>query len=80
MNTGAFKRRWGGSGEAPTAAGAGACDPAAAVSKQFRDPTCVNREGRHSRRSHEQPYQVFQKSGTFVKEMIIAETKVRRSR
>ena len=74
-NTGAYKRHWGGSGDRPTAAGAGAYDPAASVSRQFRDPTCVKiaKDGmvyvcdRMSNR-----IQVFQKSGTFVKEMIIA--------
>ena len=78
-NTGAFKRMFGGSGERPTAAGGGAYDPNGAVAKQFRDPTCVKiaKDGmvyvcdRSSNR-----IQVFQKSGTFVKEMIIAkETK-----
>jgi hypothetical protein len=73
-NTGAFKRQWGGSGEKATAAGAGPYDPNAPVSKQFRDPTCVKiaKDGmvyvcdRMSNR-----IQVFQKNGTFVKEMII---------
>jgi DNA-binding beta-propeller fold protein YncE len=73
-NTGVFKRQWGGSGEKATAAGAGPYDPNAPVSKQFRDPTCVKiaKDGmvyvcdRMSNR-----IQVFQKNGTFVKEMII---------
>jgi DNA-binding beta-propeller fold protein YncE len=74
-NTGAFKRVWGGSGESPTAAGAGPYDPNAAPSKQFRDVMCVKiaKDGmvyvcdRMSDR-----IQVFQKNGMFVKEMIIA--------
>jgi DNA-binding beta-propeller fold protein YncE len=73
-NTGAFKRQWGGSGEKATAAGAGPYDPNAPVARQLRDPTCVKiaKDGmvyvcdRMSNR-----IQVFQKSGTFVKEMII---------
>ena len=78
-NTGAFKRSWGGSGDRPTAAGAGPYDPSAAPARQFRDVTCVKvaKDGmvyvcdRMSDR-----IQVFQKNGTFVKEMIIAkETK-----
>jgi DNA-binding beta-propeller fold protein YncE len=78
-NTGAFKRSWGGSGDRPTAAGAGPYDPSAAPARQFRDVTCVKiaKDGmvyvcdRMSDR-----IQVFQKNGTFVKEMVIAkETK-----
>jgi DNA-binding beta-propeller fold protein YncE len=73
--TGAFKRSWGGSGDRPTAAGAGPYDPNGAPSRQFRDVTCVKiaKDGmvyvcdRMSNR-----IQVFQKNGTFVKEMIIA--------
>ena len=77
--TGAFKRSWGGSGDRPTAAGAGPYDPNAAPARQFRDVTCVKiaKDGmvyvcdRSSDR-----IQVFQKNGTFVKEMVIAkETK-----
>jgi DNA-binding beta-propeller fold protein YncE len=77
--TGAFKRSWGGSGDRPTAAGAGPYDPSAAPSRQFRDVTCVKvaKDGmvyvcdRTSDR-----IQVFQKNGTFVREMVIAkETK-----
>ena len=74
-NTGAFKRQWGGSGQAPTAAGAGPYDPNAAPSPQFRDPSCVKiaKDGtvyvcdRTSNR-----IQVFQKDGKFVKEQVIA--------
>ena len=74
-NTGAFKRSWGGSGDRPTAGGAGPYDPNAAPSRQFRDVTCVkvSKDGmvyvcdRMSNR-----IQVFQKNGQFVKEMIIA--------
>ena len=73
--TGAYKRHWGGSGEAPTAAGAGPYDPAAPVSKQFRDPTCVKiaKDGNVyvCDRSSDR-IQVFSKDGKFVKEMIIA--------
>jgi DNA-binding beta-propeller fold protein YncE len=73
--TGAFKRSWGGSGDRPTAAGAGPYDPNGAPSRQFRDVTCVKiaKDGmvyvcdRMSNR-----IQVFQKNGTFVKEMVIA--------
>jgi hypothetical protein len=73
--TGAFKRSWGGSGDRPTAAGAGPYDPNAAPSRQFRDVTCVKvaKDGmvyvcdRTSNR-----IQVFQKNGMFVKEMVIA--------
>jgi DNA-binding beta-propeller fold protein YncE len=74
-NTGAYKRHWGGSGDRPTAAGGGPYDPNAAPSRQFRDVYCVEiaKDGmvyvcdRTSNR-----IQVFQKNGTFVKEMIIA--------
>ena len=74
-NTGAFKRSWGGSGDRPTAAGAGPYDPNAAPSRQFRDVTCVkvSKDGmvyvcdRMSNR-----IQVFQKNGQFIKEMVIA--------
>jgi DNA-binding beta-propeller fold protein YncE len=78
-NNGTFKRSWGGSGDRPTAAGAGPYDPNGAPSRQFRDVTCVKiaKDGmvyvcdRMSNR-----IQVFQKNGTFVKEMVIAkETK-----
>jgi DNA-binding beta-propeller fold protein YncE len=74
-NTGAFKRQWGGSGDAPTAAGAGAYDPAAPAARQFRDPTCVKiaRDGQVyvcDRTSNR--IQVFKKDGAFVKEMVIA--------
>src|SRR5215510_8894686 len=73
--TGVYKRHWGAYGEKPTAAGGGAYDPAAAPSRQFRDVTCVKiaKDGtvyvcdRTSNR-----IQVFQKNGTFVKEMVIA--------
>jgi DNA-binding beta-propeller fold protein YncE len=74
-NTGAFRRAWGGSGDRPTAEGAGPYDPSAPPARQFRDVTCVKiaKDGmvyvcdRMSNR-----VQVFQKDGTFVKEMIIA--------
>jgi DNA-binding beta-propeller fold protein YncE len=74
-NTGAFKRSWGGSGDRPTAAGAGPYDPNGAPSRQFRDVTCVKvaKDGmvyvcdRMSNR-----IQVFQKNGQFIKEMVIA--------
>jgi DNA-binding beta-propeller fold protein YncE len=72
---GAFKRQWGGSGEKPTAAGAGPYDPGAPPAKQFRDVTCVemSKDGmvyvcdRSSDR-----IQVFQKDGKFVKEGIVS--------
>jgi len=72
---GTFKRMWGGSGEAPTAAGGGAYDPNAAPSKQFRDPSCIEiaKDGsvyvcdRSSNR-----IQVFSKDGKFQKEAVIA--------
>lgn len=74
-NTGAYKRHWGGSGEAPTTTAPPAYDPAAPPARQFRDVTCVKiaKDGmvyvcdRASNR-----VQVFQKNGTFVKEMVIA--------
>jgi DNA-binding beta-propeller fold protein YncE len=74
-NTGAFKRSWGGSGDRPTAAGAGPYDPNGAPSRQFRDVTCVKvaKDGmvyvcdRMSNR-----IQVFQKNGQFIREMVIA--------
>ena len=73
--TGAFKRAWGAYGEKPTADGGGRYDPVAPPSRQFRDPTCVKiaKDGtvyvcdRSSDR-----IQVFQKNGTYVKEMVIA--------
>ena len=72
---GTYKRHWGGNGEKPTADGAGAYDPNAAPSRQFRDPTCVEiaRDGnvyvcdRISNR-----IQVFDKSGKFIREGIVA--------
>jgi DNA-binding beta-propeller fold protein YncE len=73
--TGAYKRHWGGSGDQPTAGGAGAYDPAAPPARQFRDVTCVKvaKDGmvyvcdRSSDR-----IQVFQKDGKFVKEMAVS--------
>jgi len=74
-NTGAFKRSWGGSGDRPTAAGAGPYDPNGAPARQFRDVTCVKISkdcqvyvcDRSSNR-----IQVFQKNGQFIREMVIA--------
>ena len=74
-DSGAYKRHWGGYGEAPTAAGGGAYDPNAAPSRQFRDVTCVEiaKDGmvyvcdRSSDR-----IQVFQKDGKFVKEGLVS--------
>lgn len=73
--TGAYKRHWGGTGDKPTPQGAGAYDPNASPSRQFRDPTCVKiaKDGtvyvcdRSSDR-----IQVFQKDGRFVREGIVA--------
>ena len=79
-NTGAYKRHWFGSGEKTASAAPGPYDPAAVPVKSFREVTCVKiaKDGmvyvcdRASDR-----VQVFQKNGTFVKEMIIAKnTKV----
>jgi hypothetical protein len=72
---GTYKRHWGAFGEKPTAEGGGNYDPNAPPSRQFRDPTCVKiaRDGnvyvcdRSSNR-----IQVFDKTGKFVKEGIIA--------
>jgi DNA-binding beta-propeller fold protein YncE len=72
--TGAYKRHWFGTGD-KTAGDAPAYEPAAPPARGFRDVTCVkiSRDGmvyvcdRSSNR-----IQVFQKNGTFVKEMIVA--------
>ena len=73
---GTYKRHWGAYGEKAMAEGGGAYDPNAATpSRQFRDVTCVEiaRDGmvyvcdKSSNR-----IQVFDKSGKFVKEAVIA--------
>jgi len=74
---GSYKRSWGGSGDAPTAAGGGPYDPNAAPGRQFRDLSCVkiSRDGnvyvcdRTSNR-----IQVFTKDGKFVKEAQVSKT------
>jgi DNA-binding beta-propeller fold protein YncE len=73
--TGAYKRHWFGSGDKASGPAPAAYDPAAPPVRSFRDPTCVkiSRDGmvyicdRGSDR-----IQVFQKNGTFVKEMVVA--------
>src|SRR5262245_51689351 len=73
--SGAYKRHWFGSGEKASSAAPAAYDPAAPPVKSFRDVTCVkiSSDGmvyvcdRASNR-----IQVFQKNGTFVKEMLVA--------
>jgi DNA-binding beta-propeller fold protein YncE len=79
-NTGAYKRHWFGSGEKTSSSAPAPYDPAAPAVKSFRDVSCVKiaKDGmvyvcdRASDR-----VQVFQKNGTFVKEMVIAkDTKV----
>ena len=56
------------------AAGAGPYDPNASPSRQFRDVTCVKiaKDGMVYVCDMSNRIQVFQKNGTFVKEMIIA--------
>jgi DNA-binding beta-propeller fold protein YncE len=74
-NTGAYKRHWFGTGDKAAGAAPAAYDPAAPAVRSFRDVTCVelSRDGmvyvcdRSSNR-----IQVFQKNGTFVKEMVVA--------
>jgi DNA-binding beta-propeller fold protein YncE len=74
-DSGAYKRHWFAYGEKTAGAAAGPYDPAAAPSRSFRDVTCVEiaRDGlvyvcdRTSNR-----IQVFDKSGKFVKEAVIA--------
>src|SRR5262245_23728567 len=74
---GTYKRSWGGTGDAPTAAGGGAYDSNAAPGRQFRDLSCVkiSRDGnvyvcdRTSNR-----IQVFTKDGKFVKEAQVSKT------
>src|SRR4029079_6148747 len=74
-DSGAYKRHWFAYGEKAAGAPAGAYDPAASVSRSFRDLTCIEiaRDGmvyvcdRTSNR-----IQVFDKAGMFVKEMVIA--------
>jgi DNA-binding beta-propeller fold protein YncE len=73
--TGAFKRSWGAYGEKPNDTDPGRYDPAAPASKQFRTLSCVKiaKDGmvyvcdRQNNR-----VQVFEKSGKFVKEAVIA--------
>jgi DNA-binding beta-propeller fold protein YncE len=73
--TGTHRRHWFGSGDQLTSPAPAAYDPAAPPVRSFRDVTCVkiSRDGlvyvcdRSSNR-----IQVFQKNGTFVKEMIVA--------
>jgi DNA-binding beta-propeller fold protein YncE len=73
--TGAYKRHWFGSGDKALSAAPAAYDPAAPPVRGFREVTCVkiandgmvyvcDRTGNR--------IQVFQKNGTFVKEMIVA--------
>jgi len=73
--TGAYKRHWFGSGDKTSGEAPAAYDPAAPPARSFRDVTCVeiSRDGfvyvcdRTSNR-----IQVFQKSGAFVKEAVVA--------
>jgi NHL repeat len=73
--SGEYKRHWGAYGAAPDDATSGAYDPAAPPSKQFRTVSCVTiaRNGlvyvcdRQNNR-----IQVFDKSGKFVKEAVVA--------
>jgi len=73
--SGAYKRHWFGSGDKASSAVPAAYDPAAPAVRSFRDVTCVKiaADGmvyvcdRSSNR-----IQVFQKNGTFVKEMVVA--------
>jgi DNA-binding beta-propeller fold protein YncE len=74
-DSGAHKRHWFAYGDKTAGAPAGPYDPNAPVARSFRDVTCIeiSRDGmvyvcdRTSNR-----IQVFDKSGTFVKEMVIA--------
>ena len=73
--SGAYKRHWFGYGDKTPSAAPAAYDPAAPAVRSFRDVTCVeiSADGmvyvcdRSSNR-----IQVFQKNGTFVKEMVVA--------
>jgi DNA-binding beta-propeller fold protein YncE len=76
-NTGAFKRSWGAYGEKPTDADGGTYDPNAAPSKQFRTLSCVKiaKDGMvYVCDRQNDRIQVFEKSGKFVKEAVIAKT------
>jgi DNA-binding beta-propeller fold protein YncE len=74
-DTGAYKRHWFAYGEKTAGAPAGAYDPSAPAARSFRDVTCVEiaKDGmvyvcdRTSNR-----LQVFDKSGKFIKEAVIA--------
>jgi DNA-binding beta-propeller fold protein YncE len=74
-DSGAYKRHWFAYGEKTAGAPAGPYDPNAPVAKSFRDVTCIeiSKEGtvyvcdRTSNR-----IQVFDKSGKFLKEAVIA--------
>jgi DNA-binding beta-propeller fold protein YncE len=74
-DTGAYKRHWFAYGEKTAGAAAGPYDPTAPPARSFRDVTCVeiSRDGmvyvcdRTSNR-----IQVFDKSGKFLKEMVVA--------
>ena len=73
--TGAFKRSWGAYGEKPTDTDAGAYDPAGAPSKQFRTLSCVKmaKDGMvYVCDRQNDRIQVFEKSGKFVKEAVVA--------
>jgi len=73
--TGAFKRSWGAYGEKPTDTDAGAYDPAGAPSKQFHTLSCVKiaKDGMvYVCDRQNDRIQVFEKSGKFVKEAVVA--------
>ena len=74
-DSGAYKRHWFAYGEKSAGAAAGPYDPAAPPAKSFRDVTCIeiSKDGlvyvcdRTSNR-----IQVFDRSGKFLKEMVVA--------
>ncbi len=74
-NTGAYKRHWFAFGEKTAGAAAGAYDPAAPPARSFRDVTCVKiaKDGNVyvCDRSSDR-IQVFDKTGKFIKEQIVA--------
>jgi DNA-binding beta-propeller fold protein YncE len=76
-NTGAFKRAWGAYGEKALDAAMAAYDPSAPPARQFRDPTCVKiaKDGMvYVCDKGNDRIQVFDKTGKFQKEMLVAKT------
>jgi DNA-binding beta-propeller fold protein YncE len=76
MDTGVFKRYWGAYGNEPDDANIGPYDPDAPLAQQFRNPVhCAEPSNDGLVYVCDRPndrVQVFQKDGTFVRELIVA--------